>query len=77
MILTPKEPILNAAGKVNGVQIPPGVTVIDSLGTSEEFGLHVSPSERLQRLAVQEVRKLAISMMFSLLDKYKMPINFA
>jgi len=49
----------------------------DSFAAPDEFGLQISPSERLHRLAVQDVRKLAIKLMFPLLDKYKMPINFA
>ncbi len=78
MISLLKEPVLSALEKVNSsVQIPPSLAVIDSFATSDEFGLQVSPSERLHRLAVLEVRKLAISLMFPLLDKYKMPINFA
>jgi hypothetical protein len=69
---------MNVVEKVNvSVQMPFGSEETDRFAASDEPGLHISPSERLHRLAVQEVRKLAISLMFPLLDKYKMPINFA
>jgi hypothetical protein len=48
---------------------------IDSFAAFDESDLQISPSERLHRLAVQEVRKLAISLMFPLLEKFNMPIK--
>ena len=78
MISLLKEPIVNAVDKVDSsVQMTLSSEGTDRFGTSDESGLHISPSERLHRLAIQEVRKLAISLMFPLLDKYKMPINLA
>jgi hypothetical protein len=45
----------------------------------DEIGAKISPSERLhnlvQEIAQAEVRKLAISLMFPLLEKFIMPIK--
>lgn len=63
------------------VQIPSNSLEIEKFGVVEEVSAQISPSQRLQRLAEQivltEIRKLAISLMFPLLDKFKMPINLA
>jgi hypothetical protein len=76
LISPPKESIVNAAEKVNcSVQVPLSSVGIDSFAALDESGLQISPSERLHRLAVQEVRKLAISLMFPLLEKFNMPIK--
>ena len=52
---------------------------IDSFAVINEVGAQISPSERLHSLVEQivrsEVRKLAISLMFPLLEKYNMPIK--
>jgi hypothetical protein len=51
---------------------------IDSFAVINEVGAQISPSERLHSLVEQivrsEVRKLAISLMFPLLEKFNMPI---
>jgi hypothetical protein len=73
-----KEPIVNAVDRVNSsIQMTLSSDGTDKFAASDESGLRISPSERLHRLAIREVRKLAISLMFPLLDKYNMPINFA
>lgn len=63
------------------VQIPSNSLEIEKFGVVEEVSAQISPSQRLQRLAEQivltEIRKLAISLMFPLLNKFKMPINLA
>jgi len=63
------------------VQIPSSSLDIGKFAVLEEVGAQISPSQRLRRLAEQivltEIRKLAISLMFPLLDKFKMPINLA
>jgi hypothetical protein len=52
---------------------------IESFALINEVGAQISPSERLHSLVEQivrsEVRKLAISLMFPLLEKYNMPIK--
>jgi hypothetical protein len=76
LISLSKEPILNVVEKVNSsVQMPLSSVGIDSFAAFDESGLQISPSERLHRLAVQEVRKLAISLMFPLLEKFNMPMK--
>lgn len=51
---------------------------IDSFAVINEVGAQISPSERMHSLVEQivrsEVRKLAISLMFPLLEKFNMPI---
>ena len=73
---------VNALELVNThVQMPSTSVEIENFAVSDEVGAQISPSERLQRLAEQivrtEMRKLAISLMFPLLDKFKMPITLA
>ena len=73
---------VNALELVNThVQMPSTSVEIENFAVSDEVGAQISPSERLQRLAEQivrtEIRKLAISLMFPLLDKFKMPITLA
>jgi len=52
---------------------------IESFALINEVGAQISPSERLHSLVEQivrsEVRKLAISLMFPLLEKFNMPIK--
>ena len=52
---------------------------IESFALINEVGAQISPSERLHSLLEQivrsEVRKLAISLMFPLLEKSIMPIK--
>ena len=52
---------------------------IESFALINEVGAQISPSERLHSLLEQivrsEVRKLAISLMFPLLEKSNMPIK--
>ena len=52
---------------------------IESFALINEVGAQISPSERLHSLVEQivrsEVRKLAISLMFPLLEKSNMPIK--
>ena len=52
---------------------------IESYALINEVGAQISPSERLHSLVEQivrsEVRKLAISLMFPLLEKSNMPIK--
>jgi DNA replication protein DnaC len=52
---------------------------VDNLTVLDEIGAQISPSERLHNLvqviAQAEVRKLAISLMFPLLEKFIMPIK--
>jgi hypothetical protein len=52
---------------------------VDNLAVLDEIGAQISPSERLrnlvQEIAQAEVRKLAISLMFPLLEKFIMPIK--
>jgi hypothetical protein len=54
---------------------------IENSAVLDEVGAQISSPERLQRLAEQivrtEIRKLAFSLMFPLLYKFKMPINLA
>jgi len=63
------------------VQMPSTSVEIENRAVLDEAGAQVSSFERLQRLAEQivrtEIRKLSISLMFPLLKKFKMPINFA
>jgi len=73
---------VNALELVNThVQMPSTSVEIENFAVSDEVGAQISPSERLQRLAEQivrtEIRKLAINLMFPLLDKFKMPITLA
>jgi len=82
--LTPfsEEHSVNALELVNThVQMPSTSVEIENFAVLDEVGAQISPSERLQRLAEQivrtEMRKLAISLMFPLLDKFKMPITLA
>ena len=75
-----EEHSVNAVELVNtSVQIPSSSLEIEKFAVLEEVGAQISPSQRLQRLAEQivltEIRKLAISIMFPLLDKFKMPIT--
>lgn len=77
-----EEHSVNAVELVNtSVQIPSSSLEIEKFAVLEEVGAQISPSQRLQRLAEQivltEIRKLAISIMFPLLDKFKMPITLA
>jgi hypothetical protein len=52
---------------------------IENFAVLDEVGAQISPSERLDSLLEQivpaEVRKLAISLMFPLLEKFNMPIK--
>lgn len=52
---------------------------IENFAVINEVGAQINPSERLHSLVEQivrsEVRKLAISLMFPLLEKYNMPIK--
>ena len=52
---------------------------IESFAVINEVGALISPSGRLQSLLEQilrsELRKLAINLMFPLLEKYNMPIK--
>jgi len=52
---------------------------IESFALINEVGAQISPSERLHSLVEQivrsEVRKLAITLMFPLLEKFNMPIK--
>jgi len=52
---------------------------IQSFAVINEVGALISPSGRLQSLLEQilrsELRKLAINLMFPLLEKYNMPIK--
>jgi hypothetical protein len=77
-----EEHSVNAIELLNtSAQIPSSSLEIEKFAVLEEVGPQISPSQRLQRLAEQivltEIRKLAISLMFPLLDKFKMPINLA
>ena len=51
----------------------------ENFAVINEVDAHISPSERLHSLVEQivrsEVRKLAISLMFPLLEKFNMPIK--
>lgn len=51
---------------------------IENFAVINEVGAQINPSERLHSLVEQivrsEVRKLAISLMFPLLEKFNMPI---
>jgi hypothetical protein len=51
---------------------------IDSFAVINQVGAQISPSQRLHSLVEQivrsEVRKLAINLMFPLLEKFNMPI---
>lgn len=52
---------------------------IENFAVINEVGAQINPSERLHSLVEQivlsEVRKLAISLMFPLLEKFNMPIK--
>ena len=52
---------------------------VDNSTMLDEIGTQISPSKRLhnlvQEIAQAEVRKLAISLMFPLLEKFIMPIK--
>ena len=52
---------------------------IENFAVINEVGAQISPAERLHSLVEQivrsEVRKLAINLMFPLLEKYNMPIK--
>jgi len=52
---------------------------IENFAVINEVGAQISPAERLHSLVEQivrsEVRKLAISLMFPLLEKFNMPIK--
>jgi hypothetical protein len=52
---------------------------IENFAVINEVGAQISPAERLHSLLEQivrsEVRKLAISLMFPLLEKFNMPIK--
>ena len=77
-----EEHCVNALELVNThVQMPSTSVGIENFAVLDEVGAQISPSERLQRLAEQivrtEIRKLAFSLMFPLLNKFKMPINLA
>lgn len=52
---------------------------IENFALINEVGAQINPSERLHSLVEQivlsEVRKLAISLMFPLLEKFNMPIK--
>ena len=54
-------------------------TRVDNLAVLDEIGAQISPSERLhnlvQEIAQAEVRKLAMSLLFPLLEKFIMPIK--
>jgi hypothetical protein len=59
--------------------MPSSSVGIENFAVINEVGAQISPSERLHSLVEQivrsEVRKLAISLMFPLLEKYNMPIK--
>lgn len=52
---------------------------IESFAASDEVGAQISPSERLhssvEQIVRSEIRKLAISLMFPLMEKFNMPIK--
>ena len=52
---------------------------IENFAVINEVGAQINPSERLHSLVEQivrsKVRKLAISLMFPLLEKFNMPIK--
>jgi hypothetical protein len=59
--------------------MPSSSVGIENFAVINEVGAQISPAERLHSLVEQivrsEVRKLAISLMFPLLEKYNMPIK--
>jgi hypothetical protein len=59
--------------------MPSSSVGIENFAVINEVGAQISPSERLHSLVEQivrsEVRKLAISLMFPLLEKFNMPIK--
>jgi len=59
--------------------MPSSSVGIENFAVINEVGAQISPSERLHSLVEQivrsEVRKLAINLMFPLLEKYNMPIK--
>jgi len=59
--------------------MPSSSVGIENFAVINKVGAQISPSERLHSLVEQivrsEVRKLAISLMFPLLEKFNMPIK--
>ena len=59
--------------------MPSSSVGIENFAVINEVGAQIRPSERLHSLVEQivrsEVRKLAISLMFPLLEKFNMPIK--
>jgi hypothetical protein len=59
--------------------MPSSSVGIENFAVINEVGAQIIPAERLHSLVEQivrsEVRKLAISLMFPLLEKYNMPIK--
>jgi hypothetical protein len=59
--------------------MPSSSVGIENFAVINEVGAQISPAERLHSLVEQivrsEVRKLAISLMFPLLEKFNMPIK--
>ena len=59
--------------------MPSSSVGIENFAVINEVGAQINPSERLHSLVEQivrsEVRKLAISLMFPLLEKFNMPIK--
>ena len=59
--------------------MPSSSVGIENFAVINEVGAQISPAERLHSLVEQivrsEVRKLAISLMFPLLEKFNIPIK--
>ena len=77
MISLSKESIEEISG--NKIERPLSSAGIENVAVLDEVGAQISPSGRLDTLLEQivpaDVRKLAISLMFPLLEKFNMPIK--